>query len=240
MMKRKPGKTKRRQTVRPPIRIPFSSSPEAGHTTHDSRKIKVAKQKKMTMMSSRRRNVLLLLLCLLGTTETAQIRSIPQRRLASTTNAHNRRRLQKRKRLAAENAVVESCEPVGYCESCSRADRSKEEECRATGKKQRYQCVSAGADGNDETRFMYKSCSRTDAEEQFLMIRLQVICFFMGAMSIMSVRRQKSVTASLFDQRKRRASTEIALSSLESILGQESESEMVPLTSSNNDSLDVV
>lgn len=49
---------------------------------------------------------------------------------------------------------------------------------------------------------MYRSCSRTEADEEFLLIRLQVFCLLMGSFAFLMVRRQKVSSANLFDQRK--------------------------------------
>ena len=43
-------------------------------------------------------------------------------------------------------------------------------------------------------------------DDQLLVLRMQIICLVLGAMSISSVRRQKTLSASLFDQRRLRRS----------------------------------
>ena len=88
-----------------------------------------------------------------------------------------------------------------------------------------------------EQRKSYRSCARTKADEEYLMIRLQVFCLLLGVVSFASVRKQKAVTASLFDQRKiqqrpdkKRASQLIEMTAIAE--------EAVPLT--DNSTLEVV
>jgi hypothetical protein len=50
-----------------------------------------------------------------------------------------------------------------------------------------------------------RSCKYTEADEEFAMVRLQMFCLLIGSMAFMSVKRQKKVSASLFDQRKQAA-----------------------------------
>jgi hypothetical protein len=49
---------------------------------------------------------------------------------------------------------------------------------------------------------IYESCRRTKEDEEFLLVRLQVIWLLIGAFALISVRRQKRMNATLFDQRK--------------------------------------
>lgn len=95
--------------------------------------------------------------------------------------------------------------------------------------------ILAGSDPTD----VFKSCKRTVEDDEFLMMRLQVICFLLGSVSLFAVRKLKSTTATLFDQRKaaKRGSQydspdddgeiEIEFSSM---IGQNSAEEMQPLT----------
>lgn len=69
---------------------------------------------------------------------------------------------------------------------------------------------------------------------------MQVFCFLMGALAVLSVRKQKLVSLTLFDQRriqssKRRSSNEIGSMELAS---QQQEAEMAPLAHAS--SIDVV
>jgi len=76
----------------------------------------------------------------------------------------------------------------------------------------------------------YRSCQRTVADEESLMIQLQTFCLLAGSLAYLSVRKQKLATSSLFDQRKRRGTVEMETLSKE-------EEENVPLTSAINGTL---
>jgi hypothetical protein len=85
------------------------------------------------------------------------------------------------------------------------------------------------------TRTNYESCKRTAADEEFLLVRLQVFCLLLGAFAVVSVRKQKIVSASLFDQRKLQAEQERKERERKRESGQSIElvsmEETVPLTS---------
>jgi hypothetical protein len=96
-------------------------------------------------------------------------------------------------------------------------------------------------------RTKYQSCKRTRAEEEFRVVRLQVLCLLLGAVAVVSVRKQKMVSASLFDQRKlqaeqarkerERQKDQAQGIELASVFSEET----VPLTlTDNNPSLEVV
>lgn len=53
-----------------------------------------------------------------------------------------------------------------------------------------------------ETATVYSSCQRTRADDEFLLVRFQVLCILFGSWACLSSRKQKSASASLFDQRK--------------------------------------
>ena len=89
----------------------------------------------------------------------------------------------------------------------------------------------------------YESCQRTQAEDEFAIVRLQVFCLFVGAIAFASVRRQKVLHASLFDRRRLRAKEENAGGTTRTNSTMEVEmtaarEERVPLT--ENDTLAVV
>lgn len=70
-------------------------------------------------------------------------------------------------------------------------------------------------------------------------MRLQAICFTIGVLSLFSVRRNKTIGASLFDQRKAAAKQQQEQNSLSLTENNAVEQEMVPLAA-DTDSLDVV
>jgi hypothetical protein len=68
---------------------------------------------------------------------------------------------------------------------------------------------NASPDGNEiGTRTKYESCKRTAADDEFLLVRFQVFCVLLGAFAVISVRKQKIVSANLFDKRKYQAEEE--------------------------------
>lgn len=100
----------------------------------------------------------------------------------------------------------ERCTVLGECELCPHGGRKSndEEGCEETGRRQRFNCVVTEGDSGKpiKSRKEYRSCRRTRADEQFLMVRMQAICALLGTLSLISVRRQKLRSASLFDQRR--------------------------------------
>jgi hypothetical protein len=105
---------------------------------------------------------------------------------------------------------------------------------------------NASPDGNEiGTRTKYESCKRTSADEEFLLVRFQVFCILLGAFAVISVRKQKIISANLFDKRKYQAEEERKdrERERESAHGIElgSTEETVPLAANaSNASLDVV
>jgi hypothetical protein len=105
---------------------------------------------------------------------------------------------------------------------------------------------NATPDGNEiGTRTKFESCKRTAADDEFLLVRFQVFCILLGAFAVVSVRKQKRLSATLFDQRKLQAEQERKEREREreSVHGIElgSMEETVPLTSNvSNPSMEVV
>lgn len=118
----------------------------------------------------------------------------------------------------------EQCRPSEECELCpgnwkylAEVGGGSEEDwtaCLATGRRVRYECVSLFTEkGSHEksarSRFEYRSCKRTEADEAFRMLRMQIACLLIGMWSMRTVRRRKRVSASLFDQRRMAAMRQI-------------------------------
>lgn len=73
------------------------------------------------------------------------------------------------------------------------------------------------ADGQEtEKATVSQTCKRTEDDEEFLLIRLQMICVLMGGFAMISVRKQKAASASLFDQRKRQGRPTVAVKAKDS------------------------
>jgi hypothetical protein len=109
--------------------------------------------------------------------------------------------------------------------------------------------ADSDTDSEDETdeqsssrKTVYQSCKRTVEDEQFLMLQWQVLWLLTGVFAFASVRKQKILNASLFDQRKdRRKKRSTSDHGVElapkSRIGNE---ETIPLTSNENNNLDIV
>jgi hypothetical protein len=61
---------------------------------------------------------------------------------------------------------------------------------------------STSAAAKATTHTMYQACARTAGDDEFLLVRFQVVCLLTGLIAVMLVRRQKAAAASLFDQRR--------------------------------------
>jgi len=115
---------------------------------------------------------------------------------------------------ASSASELEECViPAGECTICTGTERNTYEACKATGKWQKFEClvVSRKTEGTptdqaeqSPTDGVYKmlSCKRTPLDEQSTMFEVQVICLLMGVLSVLSVRREKRQSASMFDRRK--------------------------------------
>mmetsp|Transcript_21513 Transcript_21513/g.61683 ORF Transcript_21513/g.61683 Transcript_21513/m.61683 type:complete len:127 (-) Transcript_21513:3125-3505(-) len=66
-----------------------------------------------------------------------------------------------------------------------------------------YLSVSFTSDKELQRFGAYRPCNRTIADEEFLMVQMQLVCVLIGLCSILAMQKQKKATASLFDQRKR-------------------------------------
>mmetsp|Transcript_27003 Transcript_27003/g.63393 ORF Transcript_27003/g.63393 Transcript_27003/m.63393 type:complete len:308 (+) Transcript_27003:213-1136(+) len=106
---------------------------------------------------------------------------------------------------------IEECAvPAGKCELCMYSDHRAEEVCRETGRWQKFECLlpddskSAGTEGepSSDPAFKMKSCKHTDFDEGVAMLQFQSFCLLIGSLSLVSVRRQKRLSSSLFDRRK--------------------------------------
>jgi hypothetical protein len=58
-----------------------------------------------------------------------------------------------------------------------------------------------------QSRTEYKPCHFTESDEEFRMLQMQFICLIVGLFSVRNVRRYKTSSASLFDQRRMRGNT---------------------------------
>ncbi|KAL3791117.1 hypothetical protein ACHAW5_004535 [Stephanodiscus triporus] len=112
------------------------------------------------------------------------------------------------------------CTPVGECELCHHSWRAmlegedekikgEYESCVPYGRRMKFECTSVFQERDtSEKKFSsiseYRSCRYTDGDEQFRMLRMQILCLLFGIWSFRNVRRLKVVSASLFDLRRMR------------------------------------
>lgn len=135
--------------------------------------------------------------------------------------------------LEVEEEMV--CEPSGPCINCAGSESLSLTECMATSRKQAFRCLphdgesrrvlllfslttmiyvlgaTESSDGPEQgdPLIVYRSCQRTEEDEEFRLLRFQLFCFMGGIASFVQVRKQKAVSASLFDQRKQQAAVEM-------------------------------
>jgi hypothetical protein len=92
----------------------------------------------------------------------------------------------------------DSCTVLESCHRCTDGDRRDHPECQSTGIISITKCST-----EEEESVIYQVCQRTKADDEFLMIQLQMFCLLLGVVSFLSVRRQRTTASSLFDQRQR-------------------------------------
>lgn len=92
----------------------------------------------------------------------------------------------------------DDCTPVTECEICTGSERKKQPSCKKTGRVQRFECMQP----DEYAEVVFRSCKRSKEDEGFLMMQLQIFCFLIGSIALVNVRKHKSSSSSLFDQRK--------------------------------------
>mmetsp|Transcript_19586 Transcript_19586/g.27707 ORF Transcript_19586/g.27707 Transcript_19586/m.27707 type:complete len:164 (+) Transcript_19586:78-569(+) len=97
------------------------------------------------------------------------------------------------------------CHVIDKCRECTKHELIDNDVCEKTRKIERIECIRYQGDDEISSTKKFRSCKRTEADEEFLMMRLQMFCFLLGFMSLFSAKRQKRIHASLFDQRKAKA-----------------------------------
>mmetsp|Transcript_30348 Transcript_30348/g.44908 ORF Transcript_30348/g.44908 Transcript_30348/m.44908 type:complete len:232 (-) Transcript_30348:563-1258(-) len=95
---------------------------------------------------------------------------------------------------------TETCNPLGECELCPH-QRAEKDECKKTRRRRKFECVVTGSKKRTQK---YESCLRTNADEQSLMLRYQLIWLVTGFISMLFVRKHKRSNASLFELRSNR------------------------------------
>jgi len=108
--------------------------------------------------------------------------------------------------VGSKDEVVEQCEKVGECMPCqgNTKDMHTPDVCSETGRREKVLCTETknGAFTIKRTFERYQSCTRITVDEQFRLIQFEIVCLLIGMISIVSIKRQKRASASLFDQRR--------------------------------------
>lgn len=113
-----------------------------------------------------------------------------------------------------------TCTPMAECELCPHNYKvliEKEDEkmkgeydsCAKYGRRRQFECTVLFREKDypgkqARTHSEYRECRYTNADEQFRMLRMQMICLLVGLLAMRYVRRQRVASASLFDQRRMR------------------------------------
>lgn len=115
---------------------------------------------------------------------------------------------------------IEDCTvPAGKCVECTFSEQRAEEACHETGKWQQFECImpgdskSTGTEQEAHATFIQKSCKYTDFDEGMAMFRLQLFCYIAGLFSMASVRKQKRLSSSMFDQRRQQGAAPVVVQS---------------------------
>jgi hypothetical protein len=98
-----------------------------------------------------------------------------------------------------DKKVMSECRPVTECELCPGGSRSGHSGCERTGKRAKYKCRTQEAVST--TFYTHQSCTRTVLDEEMYMTRFQVYCIIIAFFALRSVKREKNLSASLFERR---------------------------------------
>jgi len=150
---------------------------------------------------------------------------------------------------SSSELIKEKCESVGKCEQCTFSEQKTYEACHETSRWEKIECVfveatkisssfSTTEDQEEESEseivssknIKMRSCKYTEFDEEFAMVRLQIFCFLIGSLAIMSVKKQKRLSTSLFDQRKQEANAINSKRSSDCIVENDNEIEFTPMT----------
>jgi len=118
------------------------------------------------------------------------------------------RRIQEDTIQSFEEVVVEpaleDCTESSKCLQCTFSEKKTYDACAATGKWQKFEC--SVSDDETESKYEMRSCKHTDLENGLAMIQFQLFCMLIGTLSIVSVKKQKKLSLSMFDRRKQQGS----------------------------------
>lgn len=123
------------------------------------------------------------------------------------------RRTEEKDTVADAATSFEECTiPVTKCMECTFSEQKAFDACKETGKWQKFKCVlpsdteeSEEEEGRDD-QYETMSCKHTDFDNGIAMFQFQIFCLLIGGLSIVSVKKQKKVSMSMFDRRKQHGS----------------------------------
>mmetsp|Transcript_28060 Transcript_28060/g.61562 ORF Transcript_28060/g.61562 Transcript_28060/m.61562 type:complete len:154 (-) Transcript_28060:56-517(-) len=108
-----------------------------------------------------------------------------------------------------ESVTSKRCFSLGECERCgehvTKVKASTIEGCNKTGRRERYECVVLKEEKEIRRFELYQPCQRTVADEEFLMVQMQLLCVIFGLFSVLLMQKQKHASISLFDQRREKS-----------------------------------
>jgi len=93
---------------------------------------------------------------------------------------------------------TESCSPVGECTLCKE---NPEPACSESGRVMEYICISIKEEVLGKRRAEYRSCQRTTADEEYLLLKMEFLFLLLGILCTIYARFLKTRSVSLFDQR---------------------------------------
>jgi len=94
------------------------------------------------------------------------------------------------------------CVVIEECAYCSDYKNDASDECKATGRRERIECNFLSSEtSEEENERKYRSCRRTKKDDELLVMQLQLMCLLTSYFSLLSMRREKLKSVSLFDQR---------------------------------------
>jgi hypothetical protein len=98
------------------------------------------------------------------------------------------------------------CKPISECELCQQQGGGQppsgknENGCEETGRHRKWSCNEEGEDIIE-----YRSCKRTTIEEEYNVVRFEILCLLISLVSLKQVRKEKLLNESLFDKLQRQA-----------------------------------
>lgn len=106
---------------------------------------------------------------------------------------------------STKGEISSNCKPISECELCQQGggqplSGENGNSCEETGRHRKWSCNE-----EDEDVIEYRSCKRTTIEEEYGVLRLEVMCLLISLVSLKQVRKEKLLNESLFDKLQRQA-----------------------------------